>query len=278
MKQNRKTILVRGLAAFLFFSAAGCGSGNTASGTADSGKASDAGKYTALGIRMDNNIVETDSLAGNYIDLAADGTGYLYFGDDNQGNITSWETNGSSFSMKAGVSEFAGTVKNGILDLSLGDDIVVVYAKEGTDTSSLNVMTLQEYQQAMTEDNEAKSGGSPAGKYSLYAVKSGDLCILIPDEDKDSFAFDLNEDGTGSVYSDGEAESVIWKLDGDKLSFYEVNGQPASDDYEITLKDGIMTFFIPGENGEDDIWEYLTRDDADTSEIDKDAIDPTALD
>ena len=290
IKQLWKQLLVRGLPALLILGAAGCGSSNSVSEIANDSKpeeaaqpapaeaAGDEGTYNALGLKMDDAIVETDSLKGNYLEFREDGTGYLYFGDDNQGDISSWSNDGS-FSMKAGVSEFTGTMKNGILELNLGDDYVITFAKDDADTSALKVMTLDEYKAAMTKENEAeaKSGGSPAGYYYAYAAESGDLCILLPEEDQDAFAFTMNEDGTGQVHAEGESEDVLWKLDGETLMFYEVTGEPATDDYEITLKDGIMTILVPGEDGEDDIYEYLVRDGADTSEIDARAVDPSTL-
>lgn len=294
MKQIWKHILAKSLPAFLILAAAGCGSGNSVSelteekepeaAPAETANAevqdnSGAGKYNALGVRLDDYIVKTDSVEGNYLDLAEDGSGYLYFGDDNQGDITSWDAGGKTFTMKAGVSEFTGTLENGILDLSFGDDLIITFAKEGSDTSSLKIMTLDEYKEARQKESSSDAGSEsdPAGDYTAYAVETQGIVILLPEEDRDAFAFTLNEDGTGTVSADGDSEAVIWKLDGEKLTFYETTGELASGDYEITLKDGIMTFYIPPDGEDDEIIEYLVKDGADTSKIDANAVAPSTL-
>ena len=46
-------------------------------------------------------------------------------------------------------------------------------------------------------------------------------------------------------------------------------------EYDITVKDGIITFFVPGTNGEADIYEYLVTKDADVSGLH--AVDPSTL-
>ena len=43
----------------------------------------------------------------------------------------------------------------------------------------------------------------------------------------------------------------------------------------LKVKDGIITFFIAGENGESDIYEYLVTKDADVSGLH--AVDPSTL-
>lgn len=288
MNQILKRILTRGIPAFLILSAAGCG--KSASETAGSvskpeetaaqpaaapaeapaAEATSAGKYNALGMNMGQYVVEVDSMKGNYLDLKEDGSGYLYFGENNQGDITSWEENNGAFTMKAGVSDFTGELKEGVLDLSLGDEFVIKFAKDGTDTSSFKIITMKEYQELVAKDKGSNDAGeSIAGYYYAYAAESGDLCILLPEEERDSFAFTINEDGTGKVHFDGETEDTLWKLEGDVLSFYELNGQPATAGYEITLNDGIITIVVPpDEEGGDPIYEYLVREGADTLKID----------
>ena len=283
MKDFLKHVLVRGLPALLVLTAAGCG-GKSSSGKDDkpaeaAAETSDAGTYKICGVNMEDSIVMLDTLEGYYLELKDGGTGYLYFGDANKGDISSWALDGDKFTMKAGVSEFTGTIKNGILELDLGDGDMITFAKEGADTSALEILTMEEYAE------KSKSGGtssadfdpSPAGEYTIYAAESGGICVLIPDEDKNTFAFTLNEDGTGMVYSGDESEKVLWKLDGETLTFYETTGESATDDYEITLKDGIMTFYVPADGENDEVIEYLVKEGADTSEIDAKAVDPSAL-
>ena len=291
MNRILKRIAAGTIPAFMVFAMAGCG--KSASETADSvtkpeetaaqpaaapaEEGSTAGKYTALGVNMGQYVVEVDSMKGNYLELKDDGTGYLYFGADNQGDISSWEEKNGAFTMKAGVSDFTGQLKDGILDLDLGDEFVVKFAKEGTDASAFKLLTMEEYRELAAKEAGSKDGSeSIAGFYYAYAVESGDRCIRLPEEDRNSFAFTINDDGTGKVHVDDEFEETIWKLEGDVLTFSELSGEPATAKYDITWNDGIITIVVPpDEEGGNPINEYLVREGADTSEIDKRAVDPS---
>lgn len=291
MKDFLKHVLVRGLPALLVLTAAGCG-GKSSSGKED--KPADtaaepaaaekedsvAGTYKICGVNMDDAIVTLDTLDGYYLELKDGGSGYLYFGEDNKGDISSWALDGDKFTMKAGVSDFTGTIRKGILELDLGNDNVLTFARDDADTSALDILTMDEYVEKLKEGGASSSSDvdpSAAGDYTIYAAEVNGICVLIPEEDKDALAFTLNEDGTGTVSSEGDSEPMIWKLDGENLSFYETTGENASDQYKITLKDGIMTFYVPADEDGDEVIEYLVREDADTSEIDAKAIDPSTL-
>ncbi len=285
MGQILKRILAGSIPAFMVFALSGCGS--SASGSTETASApaeepasepaeapaaaeTSAGKYTALGMNMGQYVVKTDSLDGNYLDLKEDGSGYLYFGEENQGDITSWEETGGTFTMKAGVSEFEGTLKDGILDLKIGDAFVIKFAGDGADTSAYKIITAEEYQKLVAKETDSKDADENiAGFYYAYAVESGGRCILLPEEDRKSFAFTVNEDGTGKIHVKDESEAMLWKLEGDVMTFYEMTGEPAVGDYDITLKDGIITIAVPpDEEGGELLYEYLVKEDTDTSQID----------
>ena len=291
MKDFLKHVLVRGLPALLVLTAAGCG-GKSSSGKEDKPadtaaepaaaekEDSAAGTYKICGVNMDDSIVTLDTLDGYYLELKDGGSGYLYFGEDNKGDISSWALDGDKFTMKAGVSDFTGTMRKGILELDLGNDNVLTFARDDADTSALDILTMDEYVEKLKEGGASSSSDvdpSAAGDYTIYAAEVNGICVLIPEEDKDALAFTLNEDGTGTVSSEGDSEPMIWKLDGEILTFYETTGENASDQYKITLKDGIMTFYVPADEDGDEVIEYLVREDADTSEIDAKAIDPSTL-
>ena len=291
MKDFLKHVLVRGLPALLVLTAAGCG-GKSSSGKEDKPadtaaepaaaekEDSAAGTYKICGVNMDDSIVTLETLDGYYLELKDGGSGYLYFGEDNKGDISSWALDGDKFTMKAGVSDFTGTIRKGILELDLGNDNILTFARDDADTSALDILTMDEYVEKLKEGGASSSSDvdpSAAGDYTIYAAEVNGICVLIPEEDKDALAFTLNEDGTGTVSSEGDSEPMIWKLDGENLSFYETTGENASDQYKITLKDGIMTFYVPADEDGDEVIEYLVREDADTSEIDAKAIDPSTL-
>ena len=63
--------------------------------------------------------------------LNADGTGYLFLGDNNQGPIDSWSLDGSLLKFQAGVSVFDGTVIDGIMTLDFGDGLFLVLRRRG---------------------------------------------------------------------------------------------------------------------------------------------------
>ena len=74
-----------------------------------------------------------------YVTLRDDKTGYLYLGDDNQGEISSWSGSGEDFTMKAGISVFEGDsyLKDGILRLDF-DGYVVVFLSKDADREVLS--------------------------------------------------------------------------------------------------------------------------------------------
>ena len=113
-----------------------------------------------------------------------------------------------------------------------------------------------------------------AGEYKIYALESEGMCVAIPEGELE-FTINLKEDGTASVTVDGETEELTWKLDGKTLTLLDQAGNISGGEYDITVKDGIITFFVPGTNGEADIYEYLVTKDADVSGLH--AVDPSTL-
>ena len=234
-------------------------------------KLTDAGTSKAVGVKLDDYLVESDSTKGYTIELTEDGAGNLNFGEDNKGPITSWDNSGS-FTMKAGVSDFTGTLKDGILYLDLGDGIVICFAQDNADRSNLNVISMDEYKKL--KDTVVSDVSAVAGEYHIYAVERDGVCIAIPEGEME-FTIQLKEDNTATVTVDGETEALTWKLDGDTLTLFDGAGNISGGEYKITVKDGIITFFIAGENGESDIYEYLVTKDADVSGLH--AVDPSTL-
>ena len=234
-------------------------------------KLTDAGTYKAVGVKLDDYIVESDSTKGYTIELTEDGAGNLNFGEDNKGPITSWDNSGS-FTMKAGVSDFTGTLKDGILYLDLGDGIVICFAQDNADLSTLKVISMDEYKKLA--NTVVSDVSAIAGEYKIYALESEGMCVAIPEGELE-FTINLKEDGTASVTVDGETEELTWKLDGKTLTLLDQAGNISGGEYDITVKDGIITFFVPGTNGEADIYEYLVTKDADVSGLH--AVDPSTL-
>ena len=109
------------------------------------------GKYEAVGLYINDCYVEDEMFDGWYLKLDDDGTGFMYFGEDNQGDISDWSMDGDSLTLKAGVSVFSGqsSIKNGILLLDFDNDTLIAFADPDVDRSSLNIVTLDEYSEEM---------------------------------------------------------------------------------------------------------------------------------
>lgn len=107
-----------------------------------------AGTYTFYAIVLDNYYVDLPEFAGRTTVLKADGSGALDWGDDNKGPISKWTIDGEKVVIKAGVAEMNATLKDGILTVEMSNDIMpmsAVFVKDGADTSSMPVITSEEY-------------------------------------------------------------------------------------------------------------------------------------
>jgi len=224
------------------------------------------GVYNILGLIMDSDVVMTDALKGNYLDLKADGTGTLYFGETNNGPISSWSVENGTLSLKAGVSEFTGSIEDGIMKLNLDDDYVLLFAKEDADTSAYKVMTLEEYKAAHQSGSSGSASADYAGTYELYALESQGRIIKIPDEDKNSLVFVLESDGSGKLLVEDESEPMTWTVNGKQLFLYEADGKQV-DSYEMTIENGIIQIIVPPDEDSAEVIEYLVTKDADVSGI-----------
>ncbi|MCR5475237.1 MAG: zinc-ribbon domain-containing protein [Lachnospiraceae bacterium] len=105
-------------------------------------------KFKYYGYYLDGNIVriEDDDMASWYVTLKEDGSGYLYLGDDNQGDLGGWEGMGDDFVMKAGISVFedGSFLKDGALGLDF-DGNILVFLSDDADLEKLHPITLDEY-------------------------------------------------------------------------------------------------------------------------------------
>ena len=107
-----------------------------------------AGTYTYYAHLLDGYYVDFTDYAGRTTTLEANGGGALDWGDDNKGPISEWTIDGEKIVIKAGVAEMDATLKNGILSVDIGDETMpfsVIFIEEGADTSSMPVITTDEY-------------------------------------------------------------------------------------------------------------------------------------
>lgn len=106
-------------------------------------------------------------------------------------------------------------------------------AEEVVEESSEEV--AEEVSEPEEEAVEAVIDANPAGSYTSFAIISGGDYIDVNLVDMVT-ELTLNEGGTGTLTSGGEDEEITWEVEGDKGD-------------RIVIKEGMMEFFGPYENG-----------------------------
>ena len=89
--------------------------------------------------------VDMPEMAGETVTLEADGTGYLYWGEDNQGPIDWWTVDGSALEFQAGAAVIEGTIIDGIMTVELDDGFWALFALPGADTSGIAPVSIDDY-------------------------------------------------------------------------------------------------------------------------------------
>ncbi len=89
--------------------------------------------------------VEYRAMQGSTITLEADGTGYLYWGEENQGKIDTWSVNGNILTFKAGVSEFTGSIEDGIMKVVIEEGMTLCFVSSDADPAGIRPMTPENY-------------------------------------------------------------------------------------------------------------------------------------
>ena len=130
------------------------------SGSADTGEITGEVKFMLAGSYYDGYHIgysEADMKAQGaddmYIILKDDGTGYLHFGDDAEGDIT-WNGSGNDFRLKGDTGFESGKdsyLKDGELRLDTGDLASMVFLSEDADRDSIDFITEEEFGKIMDE-------------------------------------------------------------------------------------------------------------------------------
>ncbi len=104
--------------------------------------------YKYFGLYKDGTYIKYSSpdMDSHYVTLADDGSGYLYLGEDNKGEINGWTGDGDDFVLKAGVSVFDGNSyrKDGVLRLDF-EDFTLVFLADGTTGEDINAVSAEEF-------------------------------------------------------------------------------------------------------------------------------------
>ena len=187
MKRHTSRWLAAGLALLLLLGLAACAKTPApSSGSSDGGGlAAYAGEYSYFCVRMEGNYaadslgieidpgllesqyVRVEEMVGETVTLKGDGTGSLYWGEDNQGPISQWSLTGEQISISAGVSHITGTLKNGLMQLDINDGFTAYFALPGAEPSSIQPLSSEEYydyvmKQVLSAGDDGSSSQEPA--------------------------------------------------------------------------------------------------------------------
>ena len=89
--------------------------------------------------------VQMPNMTGWTVTLEPDGTGSLFWGEDNQGPIDQWTVDGGRLTFHAGVSEAEGTVKDGVMELALEEGLNAFFALPGAESTGVTPITPEDY-------------------------------------------------------------------------------------------------------------------------------------
>ena len=142
------------------------------------------------------------------VTLNADGTGYLFLGENNQGPIDSWTLEGSQLRFQAGVSEFNAMLSGGLMTVEFDKGLYLVFAAPGADLSDVRPISVDAFIDLIL--------GVVEGRYTLFAAReAGAIEVPGPGE---AYELTLEEGGTGSINLSGVVSEIAsWSIEGNSL-------------------------------------------------------------
>lgn len=191
---------------------------------------------------VDDQYVDYPTIAGSTVTLNSDGSGYLDFGEDNRGPIDSWSVDGSTLRFQAGVSDFEGSLENGVMTLTIDDGFALCLALPDADVSAMHIVPLEDMISLLLP---AEPEYPAEGEYTMFAILREGYLVDSADLDMVSTLI-LDEGGTGFMsFNEDSMDVSSWVLDGEDLSITVSDGGSAGG----TLRDGVLILDIEG-NGE----------------------------
>ena len=206
--------------------------------------------------------VAPDMMADYKITLAEDGTGYLYWGEDNQGPIDWWTLDGNALQFKAGVSEIGGTLADGYMTLLVDDGFTLCFAAPGARVPAVELISMDEYLDLLYG---GETEPDYTGVYYCYALENGGYRIRLDDfAQSEDGSITLNEDGTATMLTGDVLNRFTWRIEDGRMVWYDENGMSSADVliFEM-LSDGVFTM----QHSDQDIVSYYAKADADVSGI-----------
>ena len=92
-----------------------------------------------------SGFLEPEDRDGWYVELKADGTGYLYLGDDNQGPVDWWKVDGEKLQFQAGVAVFDCTLNKGVIRAEVDNGFYIWFAAPGAEIPEQKLTSMQDY-------------------------------------------------------------------------------------------------------------------------------------
>ena len=270
--KTRKRILAVSLALGMLLLLCACGGSAptpapTATPAPENPLARYAGEYRQYSVMLDETHIVMDEYEDYTVTLNEDGTGYLNWGADNQGPVSAWSMDGETLRVKAGVSEMTGSLKDGVMQLDLGDGFGICFVTPGADTSSMPRVTLEEYRN-QTEDEtpedapEAQAAAvfPTEGAYTLFAVKYQGYTVDAAEMSMVS-TVRLDAGGTGRMTLDAEEEEISsWTREGTALMIVMADGGSAP----ASVENGILALDLYADGS---MILYYAQEGADTSSL-----------
>ena len=106
-----------------------------------------------------------------YVELKNDGTGYLYWGDDNQGPIDEWKLDGEKLTFKAGVADIEGSIKDGLMLVTVDDGYDMYFATVGTKLPKVELITMDDYIDLLFDDGAEEAEAEEPEKEAESAAQ-----------------------------------------------------------------------------------------------------------
>lgn len=175
------------------------------------------GTYTIFAYTVEGYVVEPSDMQSE-LTLKKDGTGHLSINGQG-GPITEWTAENGSLRVVSGGQTMTGTVKNGVAVLDYGEGNIAYYAKEGADTSAIEVLTREQLREILAEkepgDAQPSDDAGRAGVYRLTSAtqngeKRGGAELTQMESIGKLARLTLRSDGTGTMDLFGEETPLTW--------------------------------------------------------------------
>lgn len=193
---------------------------------------------------VEKTYVLPDIMRDYTITLNADGTGYLFWGEGNQGPVDWWTLDGEALQFKAGVAVFDGSIVDGFMTVSSEPGFELYFSLPGATVPELSPVSMDEYLDMLyTKEETPPTQENMAGMYYPYAEEKDAYRVRLSDFAQTAEgSVNLKEDGTGVMIVGGVGNRFSWRLEDGQLHWYDESGTRSMDEllhFEI-LRSGVF--------------------------------------